>query len=64
MNGEAGEPGEVLQEREGTSSSYRFAGDELYVRARVVSSKMQEHPAAGEEAPEYAWTQPVIPGRN
>lgn len=63
VDGSPGEVGEVLQESEGDAASYRFAGDELYVRIRVVSSKMQEHPAAGEEAPEYAWTQPVVPGR-
>ncbi len=57
------ETGVILQETTGDVATYRFDGDELYVRARVVSSKLQEHPAAGEEAPEYAWTQPVIPGR-
>ena len=57
------ETGEILQETTGDVATYRFDGNELYVRVRVVSSKMQAHPAVGEEAPEYAWTQPVIPGR-
>ncbi len=63
VDGVVGEIGEVLQETSGRSAKYRYQGDELYVRARVVSSKMHENPAAGEEAPEYAWTQPVIPDR-
>jgi len=62
-DGKAGRIGEILRQSNGTSSSYRFSGDELYIRARIVSSRMQEHPASGEEAPEYAWTQPVIPGQ-
>ncbi|MFC1499795.1 histidinol-phosphatase [Candidatus Zixiibacteriota bacterium] len=57
------ETGAILQETTGESATYRFSGNELYVRARVVSSKMHASPLVGEEAPEYAWTQPVIPGR-
>jgi len=56
------ETGAILQETTGDAATYRFDGDELYVRVRVVSSKMHESPLIGEEAPEYAWTQPVIPG--
>ncbi len=55
-----GEPGIVLHETTANPAVYRYDGDELYVRARVVSIRMQAHPAAGEEAPEQAWTQPVV----
>jgi hypothetical protein len=59
-DGEPGEPGIVLLETTDNPAVYRYAGDELYVRAKVISSRMQDHPAAGEEAPEYAWTQPYV----
>ena len=52
--------GEVLAEVRGTSAEYTMRGDELYVRARVVSSR----PKANESYPgevEMAWTQPVRP---
>lgn len=62
-DGEAGEPGEVLMETTENPAVYRFSGDELYVRARVTSSRMMGNFAQGEEAPEQAWVQPVIPGR-
>ena len=58
-HGIPGLPGEVLFETTGTNAVYEYRGDELFVRAKVISSRMQPHPAAGEEAPEYAWTQPV-----
>lgn len=60
-NGIIGSPGEILKETTNNPASYRYRGDELYVRAKVISSRMQESPAAGEAAPEYAWTQPVVP---
>ncbi len=63
VDGRPGEVGEVLHETAENPATYRFRGDELYVRARVISSRMQSNYAAGEEAPEYAWLQPVIPGR-
>jgi len=55
----ADQPGVVLAETTANPAVYRYAGDELYVRARVISSRMQAHPAANEEAPEQAWTQPA-----
>lgn len=52
--------GEVLQRTEGPSASYRFKGDELYVRAVVVSSR--RHPNGYDpDDLESAWTQPVTP---
>lgn len=54
--------GETFAEVEGERAEYRFRGDELYVRAVVVSSRL--HPngyAPGDH--ETAWTQPAIPRR-
>lgn len=53
------EVGVVLAEVEGARAAYRFRGDESYVRAKVVSSKLKESaPVAGEF--EAAWVQPVV----
>jgi hypothetical protein len=50
--------GRVLATVEGTTATYRLAGDELYVRAVVTSSEPPENPSfAGQKA--QAWTQPV-----
>jgi len=49
----------VLAEVEGPTPSYTFTGDELYVRARVVSSRLKENPYHEGEY-ETAWTQPVV----
>ena len=52
--------GAVLAESEDSSPSYVLRGDELYVRARVVSSKRKANPSYDDEV-EMAWTQPVLP---
>jgi len=52
--------GVVLAEVAGPSPSYRLSGDEIYVRARVVSSRLKENPYREGEY-EMAWTQPVVP---
>jgi hypothetical protein len=53
------EVGVVLASAKGTKAEYILKGDELYVRARVTSSKpMQSSPVGGEV--EKAWTQPVV----
>jgi hypothetical protein len=51
--------GARLTEIAGTNASYTLRGDELYVRAKIVSSKLK---ANGSVAGEYetAWTQPLI----
>jgi len=54
------EIGVVLKEVEGTSASYTLEGDELYVRALVVSSKPKENYFAHGEL-EMAWVQPIVP---
>lgn len=51
--------GTVLKTVSGPKASYEFTGDELYVRARVISSRM--HPNPSEEGEfERAWTQPTL----
>jgi hypothetical protein len=62
-HGIPGEHGAILHETTETTAVYEYRGDELYVRAKIISSRMQTHPAAGEDAPEYAWTQPAVPER-
>jgi hypothetical protein len=52
--------GAVLSEQRGTNVSYACKGDELYVRAKVISSKPKENTAMPGER-EAAWTQPVQP---
>ena len=51
--------GEVLATIEGALPSYTFRGDELYVRAKVVSSKLKDNPYKEGEY-ESAWVQPVV----
>jgi hypothetical protein len=54
--------GEVLAEVEGPIAHYTFTGDERYVRAKVVSSRLHLDPISkivlGYQA---AWVQPVLP---
>jgi hypothetical protein len=54
--------GVVLQESTDLAPRYVFKGDELYVRARVVSSRLQPNPFADGDR-EMAWTQPVLVGQ-
>jgi hypothetical protein len=56
----SGDIGEVFAVRRGTDAEYTMSGDELYVRAKVVSSKLKANPHAPGEK-ETAWTQPVVP---
>lgn len=56
------EIGEVLAVVYGSEPSYIPNGDELYVRARVTSSKPKTNAAVAGEY-EMAWTQPVIIAR-
>lgn len=52
--------GETLAEVAGPSATYRFRGDELYVRALVLSSRRQPNGYAPGDR-ESAWVQPVVP---
>ncbi|MES2789609.1 MAG: hypothetical protein V4719_08310 [Planctomycetota bacterium] len=51
--------GRVLAKSSGTSASYQFTGDELYVRARITSSKLHPNPSAVGDF-EQAWVQPAL----
>jgi hypothetical protein len=53
--------GKVLAEVKGAKASYTTKGDEIYVRARVTSTKLKTNPYREGEF-ESAWTQPVVPG--
>jgi len=54
--------GEILGQSQSLEPSYTFDGDELYIRAEIVSSKKKANPyAAGEY--ERAWLQPVRLGK-
>ena len=48
----------ILKTVEGTKASYRTNGNELFVRARIVSSKIKANPYAKGDM-EMAWVQPV-----
>lgn len=53
-----GDVGEILLETSENPAIYTYRGDELYVRAVVISSKDHPNPyAAGDK--EMAWTQPI-----
>jgi hypothetical protein len=54
------EIGELLAEVEGPSPTYRFQGDEMYVRAKVISTRIKKNPYREGEV-EAAWVQPVVP---
>ena len=54
--------GHVLAEVPGNAPTYTFDGDELYVRARIISSKPKDNPFERGDV-EVAWTQPFLPGR-
>jgi hypothetical protein len=54
-----GPVGAVLQESSGAAATYPFQGDELYVRAQVVSSKKHPNGYAPDDF-ETAWVQPVV----
>lgn len=53
------EIGTVLDRVEGVTPSYQLRGDEIYVRARVVSTKPKAN-AVGRGEMETAWSQPLI----
>jgi len=52
--------GRVLAEVKGTAASYTCTGNEIYVRAKVISTKPKYNVATAGEV-EVAWIQPVIP---
>ncbi len=56
----AGRTGVLFTTQEGPEVSYDLSGEELYIRAKIVSDKTKENPYAEGEV-EVAWTQPVVP---
>jgi len=57
--GDEQNPGIVLDEQRGGSASYTLQPDDLYVRAKIISDRLQENPFAEGDV-ETAWTQPVF----
>jgi len=53
--------GQVLAEVKGSVANYSLKGDEIYVRAKVISSKKKENPYAEGDL-ETAWVQPIVTG--
>jgi hypothetical protein len=51
--------GMLLSEVAGTNASYTLRGDEIYVRAKIVSSRLKGSPSVAGEY-ESAWTQPLV----
>jgi hypothetical protein len=56
---EGGEVGQLLEAVRGPTATYRLRGDDLYVRALVVSSRLKSNGYAPGER-ERAWAQPAI----
>jgi hypothetical protein len=54
----SGEVGQVLAKAEGLNPKYKLTGKELYVRARITSSKPPADPSFKGQM-QQAWTQPV-----
>lgn len=53
--------GAVLAEVKGAKASYLLKGSEIYVRAKVISSRLHPNPSQRGDL-ECAWLQPVVPG--
>ena len=51
--------GKVLKTVEGRKASYEFRGNEIYVRARVTSTRKHPNPSEIDDF-EHAWIQPVV----
>ncbi len=56
-----GEPGEVFATVDGLNPSYSVTGNEIYLRAKVTSSKVRKTPEGKPAYHEMAWTQPYEP---
>lgn len=52
--------GKLVAEVEGTEPSYQITGEELYVRAKVISTRPHPNPYQKGDV-EVAWTQPMVP---
>ncbi|MGV3588680.1 MAG: histidinol-phosphatase [Adhaeribacter sp.] len=56
--GNNGKAGHILKEVKGTKATYQLQKNDLYVRAKIISSKLQQNPFQEGDL-ETAWTQPV-----
>ncbi len=56
----SGDLGKVVAESDSLKPEYRLTGKELYVRAKVISTKPHPNPYQKGDT-EVAWTQPVVP---
>jgi len=54
------EMGKIVAESDGLESSYTLTGKELYVRAKVTSTRLHPNPYQKSDV-EVAWTQPMMP---
>jgi len=59
VNGEVVEVGEILASTNELKPTYKMKGDELYIRARITSSRLHPNPFAKGDM-EMAWVQPVL----
>jgi hypothetical protein len=51
--------GQVMDETRDNPAIYKFKGDELYIRAKIISSRKHPNPYAEGDF-EMAWTQPIL----
>lgn len=51
--------GTIFAEVKGASAAYALHGDEIYVRAKIISTKLKSNPGVAGEF-ETAWTQPLV----
>ena len=51
--------GNILFETDSNPAKYNFTGEEMYVRAKIVSDKFQDNPYSEGDL-EMAWTQPIV----
>ena len=51
--------GKLLKEVPGTQAAYTLQKGEVFVRAKIISSKLQENPFQDGDY-ETAWTQPIV----
>ncbi|WP_373400163.1 hypothetical protein V8V91_11490 [Algoriphagus halophilus] len=53
------ESGRLLEEVSGIKADFMLEADDMYVRAKIISSKPKENPYQLGDT-EVAWTQPVV----
>jgi hypothetical protein len=54
--------GRVFAQQKGEVASYGLSGNEIYLRAKVISTRLKDNPYAEGDV-EVAWVQPVVPGK-